>query len=260
MNKKRRNNIVNNLYKFTAIEVYEFLLRDEISRFPPGFVTRDNMKEIIREVILNRQKLTRNEICKKLTYDYLIQYRLRGSRRAFDSNLYKLMTYCFPEMNIKYWELNKVEDGFWLEEKNRREYMKWLIQKENIDPSKITDLSKISSSLIDRNHGRRAREYGGGVYNLVLLIAEVDVKEWQVINVAHWDDEKASCAIKWLLKEKLNWSYEEIATNITPQVFYNYGLGGLFSNYFKNNMIKALNHVYPAKFKRVSNNKIQVVQ
>jgi len=259
MGKKRKNEAYKDLYKLTTLQVYDYVVNGYIPRFPPNFVTKENMKIIMREVILNRVKLTRKDICKNLTYDYLRKYKLRGARRAFDDNLFNLISYCFPEMKIKYWELNKVEDGFWYVEENRRAYMKWLIEKENIDPSKLSELKRITSGMIDRNHGRRVREAGGGVYNLVLLIAQIDVKEWQILNIAHWTEEKAKCALKWLFEEKLKWSYEEIAEKINSKVFFDNGLGGLYSNYFKHNTTKVINYVYPGKFRRLKNKKIEVV-
>ncbi len=254
MAKKRKNEMYNELYKLTTMEVYGYVVNGIIPRFPPGFVTKENMKTIIREVILNKEKLTREEICKNISFKYLKQFKLSGSSKVFDTNIFKLVTYCFPELKIKYWELNKVEDGFWMQENNRKEYMEWLIQKENIDPYKISDLRKITASLIDKNHGRRAREYG--VYSLILLVAKVEVKEWQVVNIPHWTEDKAIVAIKWLIEEKLKWSLEEVAAKITSKNFYDYGLGGLYANFFKHSIIKALNLAYPKKFKKINNSKI----
>lgn len=256
MAKKRKNEIYEKLYKLTTMEVYDYVINDIIPRFPAGFVTKENMRILIREVILNKEKLTREEICKNMSFKYLKQFRLAGSNKVFDTNIFKLVSYCFPELKIKYWELNKVEDGFWMQEKNRKEYMQWLIKKENIDPYKICDLRKITAALIDKNHGRRAREYG--VYNLILLVAKVEIKEWQVVNVSRWTAEKAIVAIKWLIEEKLKWSAEETASMLTSKQFFDYGLGGLYSNFFKHSIIKALNLAYPKKFKKIGNSKIVV--
>lgn len=259
MRRKRNKRSNMDFSTLTALDVYTLLINNEISKFPSGFISKETMKEIIREVILNRQKFNREDICEKISYDYLGKYKLRGSRRAFDEDIFKLITYCFPEFDIKQWELKKVRNGFWTNEKNRKEYMEWLIKKENINPDKLSDLKKINAELIDENLGRKAREHSKGVYNLILHVAKIEIKEWQVINVAKWDDKKAIEAVKWLVEEKLMWNEKEVAEKITVKIFEENDLGGLIQNYFKHNVIKALNLAYPGKFKRNNSYKIELV-
>lgn len=258
MKKKRNRTSKIDYTSLTALEVYSLLINNEIPKFPPGFVSKEAMKEIIREVILNKEKFKREDICANVSYDYLGKYKLRGSRRAFDNDIFQLITYCFPEFDIKHWELKKVRNGFWASEKNRKEYMEWLIQKENINPTKLSDLKKISAELIDKNLGRKAREYSNGVYNLILIISKIQIKEWQVINISKWDDKKAIEAVKWLVEERLMCSDKDVFDKITIKAFEENDLGGLLQNYFKHNVIKALNLAYPGKFKRNASYKIEL--
>lgn len=242
--------------EMTAIEVYELVCDKTIKRFPYGFVTKDNMKEIIREVILNRLNLGREEICNELNRQYLTKYHLGGARKAFKYNIFNLITYCFPEMKIKYWELKKAESGFWEKYQNRLEYMRWLVKKHNINVKSIDDLSKINAELIDSNHGSKARIYSNGIYELILMVAEVEVKEWQVIKMAKWTEEKAICAVKWLIEEKLKWTKEEVINNITVQIFYDNDLGGLLSKYCGNSPLKALQIAYPGEYTNLKHERI----
>lgn len=237
----------------TPIEVYEYLLDKRLLKFPNNFVTKENMKEIIREVLLNRQKLTREEICDKVNRDYLKKYKLGGARRAFNNNIYELITYCFPEMKIEYWEMNKTENGFWLNAENRLKYIQWLVKKENIDVKSIDDLKKLTSRKITHNHGSKALKYSGGVYELVLMVAEVDVKEWQLVKTSVWTEEKAIKAVKWLIEERLKWTKEEVIENISVKIFYENDLGGLLTKYCDHSPLKALQIAYPGEYTSLKN-------
>ena len=241
--------------KLSPIEVYGYVEAGVISRFPNNYITKENMRKIIREVILNRLKLTREDICEKVNYTFLRKYYLGGSKIAFNSNVYNLITYCFPEFDIKYWELNKVENGFWEKEDNRREYMLWLAKKENIDTKSIDDLKRINARLINSNFGSKALKFGGGVYQLVLLIAEVDIKEWQLIKISCWDEEKVKDAVKWMIEEKLKWTHEDVVNNISAKVFYDNDLGGLLSKFCYHSPIKALKIAYPGEYTKVRKSK-----
>ena len=259
--KKRRKNTSNIDYtKLTSIEVYDYLVAGKILKFPNGFVTPHNMKEIVREVVLNRLKLTREEICKKLSYIYLRKYKLGGSKRAFNSNIFNLITYCFPEMDIKYWELNKVENSFWEKEKNRKEFMLWLTQKENIDLTSIDDLRILDAKLIQKYGGSKALKFGGGVYSLILLVAEINVKEWQVVKMPVWTEAKVKDAVKWLIEEQLKWTHEEVVKNISAKVFYENNLGGLLSKYCDHSPIRALQIAYPGQYTKVRNSRLEYLK
>lgn len=251
-NKRRRKSRID-ISKLSPLEVYDCLLSGEIGRFPNNYVTRENMKEIIREVILNRLKFTREDICQKLTYPFLGNYSLGGSKKAFNFFIFTLIQFCFPEMDIRYWELNKVENGFWEKEHNRREFMLWVANKEKIQLDSLVDLKRIDAKLIQSYGGSKALKIGGGVFNLILLISKTDIKEWQVIKMPVWTEDKVKVAVRWLIEEKLKWSKEEVINNISAKVFYNNDLGGLLSKYCGNSPITALQIAYPGEYDKVKN-------
>lgn len=254
MIRNRKDWILKHLYMYSPIEIYDFVIDGTLNMFPNYYVTKENMKPVLREVLLNREGLKREDIC-KINYRYLSKYRLSGAKIAFNGSIFELLDYCFPEMKIKKWEANRVTDDFWKSKKNQKEYMKWLIKKEKINPSIIGDLRRIDSRMIDSNCGRKAREYAGGVFNLILLIAKVDVKEWEVMKMFHWNDEKAISAIKWLIEEKLKWSYEQVVNNISVKVFADNGLDGLLRIHFKHSPLKALQLAYPGEYTKVKNSR-----
>ncbi len=239
----------------SMVEVYDHLVAGTILKFPNGYINKQNMKELLREVILNRHKLSREDICNKLSYEYLKKHNLGGSRKAFDSNMYKLISYCFPEFQIKQWELRKVSDGFWEDENNRKEFMEWVCEKENINVDSLEDLKRIDARMIQKHGGSKALRYGGGLYNLITLIAETEVKEWQVIKMPVWTKQKVAYAVKWMIEEKLKWSEEDVIRKISASIFYEYDLGGLLSKYCDHSPIRALQVAYPGQYTKVRNSR-----
>lgn len=237
----------------TPVQVYDHVVAGTILTFPNGFVCPENMKPIIREVILNRNKLTRKEIRIKLNASYLREYNLGGAIKSFHTNIYELITYCFPEMKIKPWELNKVQDSFWKEKENRKEFMDWIVQKEKIDVYSIQDLKRINVKLVEKYGGSKPHVYGGGLYKLILLVAKVEVKEWQVIKMREWTDEKIREAVKWLIEEKLMWSEEEVINKLSANVFRKYNLDGMLQKNCNHSPLKALQIAYPGKYTSLKN-------
>lgn len=252
MKRRRRNKSGLDYATLTPVQVYDYVVAGRILTFPNGYVIPENMKEILREVILKRHKLTREQICKKVNYNYLKQFQLGGARRAFDSNIYELITYCFPEFDIKRWELNKVPNGYWKNVEFKREFMLWVAEKEGINLKSVSDLSRITAKLI--------QSYGGSkvidditVFEAIKLIAETDVREWQVIKMPAWTGQKVKEAVRWMVEEKLGWTHDEVVEKISAKVFYAHGLGGMLCKYCNHSPIRALQIAYPGEYKSLKN-------
>lgn len=238
----------------SPLEVYQLVLDGTLKRFPYGYVSAPNMKEILRYVVLEKLDMSREDICKKLSYVLLRKYKLGGSRLAFDASIFKLITYCFPELDVRYWELNKVEDTFWEKEQNRKEFMLWVAEKENIHLDSLTDLRKFDVELIQKYGGNRARKVAG-IYDLITLVAETDVKEWQVIKMPVWTEEKVKASVRWLIEEKLCWTKKQVENDFSSKVFYDNDLGGMLKNYCNNSPTKALRLAYPNEKFNLKNSK-----
>lgn len=62
--------------------------------------------------------------------------------------------------------------------------------------------------------------------------------------------EDAKAIIKYVLEQELGWSIEEIPKNITKQTFIDMKLIGMLNTLYSNQIYKALDDVYPGKWKR----------
>ena len=76
-------------------------------------------------------------------------------------------------------------------------------------------------------------------------------KPWELRVVPHdyWNEETAKEATRWLIQEKLNWSFEDVCKNLTADIFKKYRLNGMLTKIFDGSPYKALEVTYPGLFK-----------
>lgn len=74
---------------------------------------------------------------------------------------------------------------------------------------------------------------------------------WELINtpLGFWTDDNCKKAIKWLLEEKLNWMSTDPPRKVTNEDFKNNCLSGMMERHFDNSPYKAINLLYPGRFK-----------
>lgn len=93
------------------------------------------------------------------------------------------------------------------------------------------------------------------MYELIKLV-ELDVKEWQIIKMPVWTEEKVINAFKWSVEEKLCRANEKVKESVSAKIFYDNDLGNMLKNYCYNSPIKALELAYPNEYARVKNSKL----
>lgn len=235
------------LSNLSDLDVYLLLRNGHIEKFPNGFLTKDTCRRILRWLCLEHYHLTRKEIC-YLNRDFLFQNFIGGFRKIFDYNIFSLIQYSFPDLNIKQWETAKVPSGFWNDKNNQKEFIEWLAKKENIDLHSQKDVSKITADVLTKHGASKARRVAGGTYELICSATGNEFQEWEILKMDIWTEEKAILAVKWLVEEKLKWSDEQVKDNLTATVFQANHLGGLLKNYCNNSPFKAINLAYPGKF------------
>ena len=76
-------------------------------------------------------------------------------------------------------------------------------------------------------------------------------KPWQLNSVSHnyWNEQTAREATIWLLEEKLKWSDEDICMKLNTKTFIDHGLSGMMQIVFNYSPYKALELIYPGRFK-----------
>lgn len=240
--------------ELSEVEVYLLVRSGKIQKFPNGFLDKSTCKEILRWLCLDYYHMDRESIC-QLNISFLLNNSLSSFRRIFGNNMYHLICYTFPELDIREWETTKVQNNFWHDKEHQKEFIEWIAEKENLSLNDIHDVSKINSEMIGRYGGSKARKIVGGTYELVSSATGNRFQEWEVFKVDNWTEEKAAKAVKWLIEDKLKWSDEQIKESLTANVFYRNNLGGMLKNYCGNSPIKALEVAYPGRFDSLKHSK-----
>lgn len=243
-----------NYYSMEPIDVWNLVRSNKLHSFPPRYLDKGSCKILVRHLILEELHLTREEIL-KINLHFLSTYQLGGVKIHLGCKIFDIVNFCFPELDIKAWELSNVVPNFWKNKKNRTNFIKWIAKKENLNLSKIEDIKKLSSKLITTYGGSKALKNAGGLYNLIYpaISKKLQLKEWQLIKVNNWNKEKAISAIKWLIEEKLHWTDIQIYENLSATVFYKHNLGGLLSKFCHHSPLEAINLAYPGKFNSLKN-------
>lgn len=94
-----------------TIAIYEEALSGKRKRFPkytwhPLHGGHDNFKKCIRYLVLDKLQIDRDTFLKCLSIKWLQKWHLDKGREYTYSNLFSMVTNCFPEFDIQPWELN----------------------------------------------------------------------------------------------------------------------------------------------------------
>ncbi|MBR5227390.1 MAG: DUF4046 domain-containing protein [Clostridia bacterium] len=238
-----------------VIEVYKSILNGEIKTFPYRYLNKERSRTILRYVALTKYNMTREQICKDITVKFLRKHFIVSINKIFAGDWHHMIDYCFDEMNIMPWELVRVKDGFWEDVNNRKAFVMWVSQKENVDITKADELRKLTGNVLRSYGGQNAIITSGTLFELINLINPMHYKEWEVCTITLWDDDKRKDAIRWLIEEKLRWDEKTVKEQLSTEHFFQNNLRTLF-DYFHHNRNKVLEFAYPGKYSRLKRSPI----
>jgi hypothetical protein len=161
-------------------------------------------------------------------------------------------------MDIKAWELRKVEPGFWNDKQNQKEYILWLMKKENINPESKEDVRRLTARIIIKYGGARILKEESDIYTIIAPAIDYRFKEWEIMKVRCWKEEKIIAAVKWLVEEKLKYTMEQ-ACMLRIKDFKDNNLDGMLQKAVNHSIINALNFTYGNIFTRDSIRGIRLV-
>lgn len=251
LSKKRNYFKVDETFEMDTFEVYNLVLSGKLKRFPNGFMDRNVAKVLVRSIIIDELKFSREDICKKFNFEILKQYCLGGTSKYFDSiydGINHIFNDLYPDNPIMQWELNKVHPEFWVDVKNRINFITWIAEKENINIFNVEEAKKITAVLVNGYGGSKPLKVAGGLHRLILDVPGVTYKEWEFLKINSWTEDKVIIATKWLIEVVLQWEHEKAASDICAKIFYDNNLGGMLSKYCLNSPARALQIAYPGEY------------
>lgn len=158
------------------IEIYNDVLSGKLSRFPLDTWTNEkecktNLLKLIRHMVNERLEWGREEFCQSFCLRVIVKFRLNGGfSKAYNRNIYPLITDAFPEWSIRAWELTKsrVPAEFWTKETGIAA-TKWLVE-ERLQWSLEKVQSDISNSYFHKNNlGGLLRTLNTSAVGMILM-------------------------------------------------------------------------------------------
>ena len=177
----------------TPVEIYKEVLAGNIKQFPHDFWYENNpdlkrnMKECISYLIDEVLHWGIDDVKEKMKTTVLVENRLSTVAKRY--KLYDIIETIYGD-KIKPWEMVSLPSGFWVEDKNRIDYIKWVVDKYNIE---IEDIPNNVSKIGNEIHKNNRLLYVG--YNIVELITEAypgKFKPWEIKHMksSFWRDEQ----------------------------------------------------------------------
>ena len=246
--RRRRKYIKRDYTRMRPMDVYDLVRYGDLKKFPNNYLDKDTIKSIVRHVFLKELKLKRKDLL-LLDHDFFMERSMGGFRKFFNMKDYYVIKYCFPEWDIRAWEMRKVEPGFWEDKENQKEFLLWVMEKEKIDPYSKESLRKLTARTIIDHGGSRILKSEDDIYTIVGPVIEYRFKEWEIMKVRVWKKEKIISAVKWLVEEKMHYTLEQACT-LKVSDFKEYNLDGMLQKGCNHSILYALNLTYGNVFAR----------
>lgn len=232
----------------TDIDIWKLVKSNKISRFPKNFWNKDSFKNIFRYVCLQIYNYSREDICNIRLKKFLKEEGLITGIDIFNKSSFEIISYCFPEFELKEWEMLLVPKNFWNED-TIKQAIKWLCNKEKI-VTREDIINHFSSNLLKQNCLATLANRFSLQYLIDLCFPEFNIKIWELGKVKEWTDDLAHEAIRWFLKrENLN-TREEICKRFSGYLLEKNGLTGMLCCKFDYSSIKVLEFEFPGQFKK----------
>ena len=152
---------------------------------------------------------------------------------------------------FKPWQLNIVPHHYWTS-KTGSDAIKWLIEKKC--QWSENDIKKfICTNVFIENglYGLLEILYNGSPFKAINTVYPGRFNPWELIQAPnrYWTAETGIEAIKWLIEEKYKWCDSDIKKCFCVKLFNENGLSGMLGTIYNGSPFRAINTVYPDRFK-----------
>ena len=150
---------------------------------------------------------------------------------------------------------NKFINGVWQRPDaitNSIKVTKYLIEEKlKLTDEEIKEQLSVNLFKYNKLGGMLNICFNDSPYQAINTIYPNKFKEWEFIKVPinFWNKEKGVEATKWLIEEKLKLTDEELKEQLSIKLFKDNRLGSMLDICFNNSPYRAINTIYPNKFK-----------
>lgn len=171
------------------------------------------------------------------------------------ADLYKLDAVEIYKLVLKGDVIKTFPKGFWMRPDaydNASKCVRYLLEVI-LKYSRQEILENNNQSLYKKNKlgGMLAICFNNSPYQAIDCAYKGRFKEWEfkIVPMGYWTKENGVKATRWLIKEKLKLSKEELKEQLSNKLFYDNGLGGMLNHCFNNSPYLAIESTFPGVFK-----------
>lgn len=243
--------------KLSEIEIYKLVLQGRVIKtFPNDFWKQSNSLEISKTLtkylIEDILQLSNEDIKTKFNRKLLRDNKLGGMLLiCFNSNHFKALDNAYPNL-FKEWEFGSVSHGFWEDNNNCINAIKWLIEDELKWSDEEVKLNLSKKTFKENNLGNLFKNYfNGSPFQAIELAYPGKFQPWE-LNTSpqgYWNDiNNGIKATKWLIEDKLKLTDKQLKEQLSIKLFENNGLRGMLAQCFNCSPYDAINSLYQNKF------------
>ena len=238
------------------VKIYKEVLSGDRGKFPNRTWQRpdakENAKKCIKYLVEEIYKFSDDEIIEKITVDFFRNHKLWGMLNSlFDGSPFEAIDTAYPG-RFKPWNFRCTPQSYWDIEKAIKA-TKWLIEEK----LKLTDdelKEKLSVELFIENNliGMLCICFDNSPFKAIDAAYPGRFKPWDFscTPMSYWNEKSGIEATKWLIEEKLKLTDDELKENLSAKLFISNGLIGMLDTCFNGSPFKAINAVYPNKYKK----------
>lgn len=211
----------------------------------------ENKIRATKWLIEEKLKFNDYDIKNNLTSELFDKHGLKGMLKLYNGSPYAAIDAAYPN-RFKAWEFSLTPYGFYDDEKNRLDALRWLIEEK----FKLTDeeiKEKVSVNFFKENSlgGLLSIHFNGSPHAAINTLYPGKFKRWELkqSGLGIWKQrENRVEAIRWLVEEKLKLTPDELKKTLSKNMFADNGLDGLLVSSYNGSAIKAIRDAYPDEY------------
>lgn len=214
---------------------------------PQGFwKKRSNQRKFLESLFAKKRYKVPDDVY-DLSWQDVIRHGGAGLLREADNSFTKAILICFPEHDWIEWKFNKVNGGFWRDDRNVSRYLKWLGSR--LGYKSAIDWYAVNTKAFADNFGYSVlslRFKGSPIAAVKHLYPQRKWYEWKfsVCPNSFWHKAKnRKRYLEWLGRELRIKSYEDWYSVSNDKLYKNHGAGLL--DYCKGSQALAIIEAFP---------------
>ena len=219
----------------------------------------ENKIRATKWLIEEKLKFNDYDIKNNLTSELFDKHGLKGMLKLYNGSPYAAVNAAYPN-RFHPWEFAKTPYGFYDNEKNRLDALRWLIEEK----LKLTDdeiKEKVSLNFFKEHSlgGLVSIRFNGSPYAALNALYPGKFKQWELKQacLGLWQErENRVEAIRWLVEEKLQLTPCELKKTLSKKIFVDNGLEGLLNGSYNGSPVEAIKDAYPDEYKSWDFNRI----